>query len=153
MNPLKLGAAPAPGTTMVQASLLLQYGRAPPAIDVANTLYKADQLPGGAAPALWRQIGKNCHPFGVAELGPLLFPCKWIDWTAVFCIASNGPGSSQPFQGLYHSGARSGGHPIVAVVQCDWTTVCCFGRDWNGVHLRLLIKERIGKTAKLGTNF
>ena len=63
MNPLKLGAAPAPGTTMVQASLLLQYGRAPPAIDVANTLYKADQLPGGGGPSSVTPDWKELPPF------------------------------------------------------------------------------------------
>ena len=73
------------------------------------------------------RLERMAHPFGVAEPGPLLFPCKSIDWTKVFCVASSGPGSSQPFQGLNHSGARSRAHPIVAVVQCDWTTVCCFG--------------------------
>ena len=39
------------------------------------------------------------------------------------------PALPRPFQGLSHSSARSRGHPIVAVVQCDWTTVCCFGSD------------------------
>ena len=36
-----------------------------------------------------------------------------------------GTGMAQS-QGLSHSSARSRGHPIVAVVQYDWTTVCCF---------------------------
>ena len=37
-----------------------------------------------------------------------------------------GTGMAQS-QGLSHFSARSRGHPIVAVVQYDWTTVCCFG--------------------------
>ena len=35
--------------------------------------------------------------------------------------------------GLSHSSARSRGHLIVAVVQYDWTTVCCF--DHNNADL------------------
>ena len=100
---------------------------AAPAIDVATTLYKAALSPGGRLRLRDARMGRMADPFGVAEPGPLLFPCKSIDWTAVFSIASSGPGSSQPFQGLNHFSARNRGHPIVAVVQCNWTTVCCFG--------------------------
>ena len=44
---------------------------------------------------------------------------------SVLLIAA--PALPRPFQGLTHSSARSRGYPIVAVVKCYWTTVCCYG--------------------------
>ena len=41
-----------------------------------------------------------------------------------------GTGMAQSLR-LSHSSARSRGHPIVAVVQYDWTTVCCFEKTWS----------------------
>ena len=72
---------------------------AAPAIDVATTLYKAAQSPGGRHRLRDARMGRMADPFGVAEPVPLLFPCKSIDWTAVFSIASSGTGSSQPIPG------------------------------------------------------
>ena len=45
------------------------------------------------------RLERIAHHFGVTEPGPLLFPCKSIDWTAVFSIASSGTGSSQAIPG------------------------------------------------------
>ena len=36
------------------------------------------------------------------------------------------PALPGPYQGLTHSDAESRWHPFKAVVQCNWTTVCCF---------------------------
>ena len=50
-----------------------------------------------------------------------------------------GTGMAQSL-GLSHSSARSRGHPIVPVVQYDWTTVCCFDSDIpTELHLRVHI--------------
>ena len=94
------------------------------------------------SPARWRLVNMWGHPFyqGIISVvtwvpphihrprifrclrpGPHLFPCSSMHWTTVFCIGS--------VPGMAHSSARSRGHPIVAVVQYDWTTVCCFGKD------------------------
>ena len=99
MNPLKLGAAPAPSTTMGQASLLPHYGRGRSCYWCCHYLIQGSSVTGGAAPAPWRQNGQNGWPFWCREPVPLLFPCKPIDWTAVFSIASSGTGSSQPIPG------------------------------------------------------
>ena len=79
MNPLKLGAATAAGTTMGEASLLPQNGRGRSCIDVATTLYKAAQSPGGRPWLRDARMGRMADTFGVAEPEPLLFPCKSSD--------------------------------------------------------------------------
>ena len=99
MNPLKLGAAPAPSTTMGQASQLPHYGRGRSCYWCCHYLIQGSSVTGGAAPAPWRQNGQNGWPFWCREPVPLLFPCKQIDWTAVFSIASSGTCSSQPIPG------------------------------------------------------
>ena len=63
------GVTPAPGTGMVQSQEWLGRAGGTPAIDVAKTSYKAAQSPWGAAPALWRQIGKNGSTFWCRRAG------------------------------------------------------------------------------------
>ena len=54
------------------------------------------------------------------------FPVNQLIELQYSVLLAAAPALPSPFQGLTHSSARSRGHPIVAVVQCDWTTVCCF---------------------------
>ena len=56
------------------------------------------------------------------------FPVNQLIELQYSVLLAAAPALPSPFQGLTHSSARSRGHPIVAVVQYDWTTVCCFDK-------------------------
>ena len=51
------------------------------------------------------------------------FPVNQLIELQYSVLLAAAPALPRPFQGLTHYSARSRGHPIVAVVQCDWTTV------------------------------
>ena len=61
--------------------------------------------------------------------GSSYFPVNQLIELQYSVLLAAAPALPSPFQGLTHSSARSRGHPIVAVVQYDWTTVCCFGKS------------------------
>ena len=99
---------------------------AAPAIDVATTLYKAAQSPGGRHRLRDARMGRMADPFGAGSRCRSYFPLNQLIELQYSVLLAVAPALPSPFQGLTHSSARSRGHPIVAVVQCDWTTVCCF---------------------------
>ena len=99
---------------------------AAPAIDVATTLYKAAQSPGGRHRLRDARMGRMADPFGAGSRCRSYFPVNQLIELQYSVLLAAAPALPSPFQGLTHSSARSRGHPIVAVVQCDWTTVCCF---------------------------
>ena len=99
---------------------------AAPAIDVATTLYKAAQSLGGRHRLRDARMGRMAAPFGARSRCRSYFPVNQLIELQYSVLLAAAPALPSPFQGLTHSSARSRGHPIVAVVQCDWTTVCCF---------------------------
>ena len=106
---------------------------AAPAIDVATTLYKAAQSLGGRHRLRDARMGRMAAPFGARSRCRSYFPVNQLIELQYSVLLAAAPALPSPFQGLTHSSARSRWHPIVAVVQCDWTTVCCFGggRQWK----------------------
>ena len=99
---------------------------AAPAIDVATTLYKAAQSLGGQPRLRDARMGRMAAPFGARSRCRSYFPVNQLIELQYSVLLAVAPALPSPFQGLTHSSARSRWHPIVAVVQCDWTTVCCF---------------------------
>ena len=99
---------------------------AAPAIDVATTLYKAAQSPGGRHRLRDARMGRMADPFGAGSRCRSYFPVNQLIELQYSVLLAAAPALPSPFQGLTHSSARSRGHPIVAVVQCDWTNVCYF---------------------------
>ena len=97
------------------------------AIDVATTLYKAAQSLGGRHRLRDARMGRMADPFGARSRCRSYFPVNQLIELQYSVLLAVAPALPSPFQGLTHSSARSQGPPIVAVVQCDWTTVCCFG--------------------------
>ena len=78
------------------------------------------------------RMGRMAAPFGARSRCRSYFPVNQLIELQYSVLLAAAPALPSPFQGLTHSSARSRGHPIVAVVQCDWTTVCCFGTSSGG---------------------
>ena len=84
----------------------------------------------------WLQHGTvlYCTVYSVSYWGSWLHYGRWRCLVTQSVAAQSpalaaAPALPGPFQGLTHSDAESRWHPFKAVVQCNWTTVCCFECD------------------------
>ena len=88
-------------------------------------------------------VSSQIYKLGFDEQG--IFIAKYLHLQLIelqySVLLAAAPALPSPFQGLTHSSARSRGHPIVAVVQCDWTTVCCFGDGLGDVPASITVLQ------------